>query len=57
MCVHKAWNLKYDTTEITTLKVAHDDYLKITIWWGRNETFDSDRFKSIKENFSDGGNE
>ena len=31
--------------------------MKIADWWGRNETFDSERFKSIKGNFSDGGNE
>ena len=34
------------------MKVA---YLKIAIW-ARNETFDSDRFKSIKGDFSDGRN-
>ena len=39
------------------MKVALGDYLKIAIWWGRNETFDNERFKSIKGNFSDGGNE
>ena len=37
------------------MKVASDDYFKITIWWGRNVTFDSKIFKSIKGNFSDGG--
>ena len=31
--------------------------LENSIWWGINETFDSKRFKSIKGNFSDGGNE
>ena len=39
------------------IKVAYGDYLKIAIWWGRNETFDSERFKSSKGNFYDGGNE
>ena len=37
------------------MKVALGDYLKIAIWWGRNETFDNERFKSIKGDFSDGG--
>ena len=36
------------------MKIAQDDYLKIAVWLGRNETFDSERFKSIKEDFSDG---
>ena len=31
--------------------------MKITIRLGRNETFNSERFKSIKEDFSDGGHE
>ena len=31
-------------------------YLKIAIWV-RNETFDSDRFKCIEGDFSDGRNE
>ena len=31
--------------------------MKIAIWWGRNETFDNERFESVKEDFSDGGNE
>ena len=39
------------------MEVAQGDYLKIGICWGRNETFDSERFKSIKRNFSDGKNE
>ena len=39
------------------MKIAQDDYLKIAVWWGRNETFDSERFKSIKGDFSDGENE
>ena len=33
------------------MKIAQDDYLKIAVWWGRNETFDSERFKSIKSIF------
>ena len=37
------------------MKVALGDYLKIAIWWGRNETFDNERFKSIKGDCSDGG--
>ena len=32
-----------------------DDYMKIAIWWGRNDTFDSGRYKSINRSFS-GGN-
>ena len=39
------------------MKIALDDYLKIAVWWGRNKTFESERFKSIKGDFSDGGNE
>ena len=39
------------------MKIAQDDYLKIAVLWGRNETFDRERFKPIKGNFSDGGNE
>ena len=38
------------------MKIAYDDYLKISVWWGRNETFDSETFKPIKGDFSDGGN-
>ena len=57
MCVHKAWNLKYDITEMTA--ATNEDcigwLLEIAVWWGRNETFDSERFKSMKGNFSDGG--
>ena len=33
------------------MKIALDDYLKIAVWWGRSETFESERFKSIKEGF------
>ena len=39
------------------MKIAQDDYLKIPVWWGRNETFDSERFKFIKGDLSDGENE
>ena len=42
MCVHKAWNLKYDSTEMTTATNEG------CIGW----TFDSVRFKSIKGDFS-----
>ena len=38
------------------IKIAWDDYLKIAVWWGRNKAFDSEKFKSIKGDFSDGGN-
>ena len=31
--------------------------MRIAVLWGRNETFDSKRFKSITGDFSDGGNE
>ena len=58
MCVHKAWILKYDTTEMTAI---NED----CIWWliencclmRKNETFDTERFKSIKGDFCDRGNE
>ena len=56
MCVHKTWNLKYDTTEMTAATNDYCigcDYLKIAVWWGRNKTFDSKKFKSIKGDFSD----
>ena len=43
-CVNKAWNLKYDTTEMTT--ATNEGCIGL-------QTFDSERFKSIKENFSD----
>ena len=39
------------------MKIAQDDYLKIAVSWGRNEAFDSERFKSNKADFSNGGNE
>ena len=39
------------------MKIAQDDCFKIAVRWRRNETFDSKRFKSIKGDFSDGGNE
>ena len=59
MCVHKTCNLKYDTTEMTAAanEECKYDYFKIAVWWGRNETFDSERFKSIKMDFFDVGNE
>ena len=31
--------------------------MKIAVSWGRNETFDCEKFKSIKGDISDGGNE
>ena len=59
MCVHKAWNLKYDKAEMTT--AANEGcigwLLENCYLMGKKETFDSERFKSIKEDFSDGGNE
>ena len=39
------------------MKIKSNVYLKIAVWWRRNETFDSERFKSITGSFSDGGNE
>ena len=39
------------------MKIAWGDYLKIAVSWGRSETSDSERFKCIKGDFSDGGNE
>ena len=39
------------------MKIVQKDYLKNAVRWGTNETFDSERFKSIKGDFSDGGNE
>ena len=58
MWVHKAWNLKYDTTEMTaaTNEGCIGWLLETCIWWGKNETFNSERFKSIKGDFSNGGN-
>ena len=57
--VHKAWNLKYDRTEMTTATsegcigwLLENCYLT-----GKKWNFDSKRFKSIKGNFFDGGNE
>ena len=38
------------------MKIAQDDFLKIAID-GRHETFDSERFKSIQVDFSDGEDE
>ena len=37
------------------MKIVQDDYLKNAVRWGTNETFDSERFKSIKGGFSDEG--
>ena len=34
------------------MKHAQGDYMKTIIWWGRNDSFDSGRFKSIKGDFS-----
>ena len=59
MCVNKVWKLKYNTTEMTT--ATNEDctgwLLKNFCFWGRNQTFDNERFKPIKGNFSDGENE
>ena len=49
-------SIKYEMTAATSENCI-DDYLKIAVWWGRNETFDSKRSKSIKEDFSAGRNE
>ena len=38
------------------VKITKDDYLKIAVWWGKSETFDSERFQSIKGDFYDGWN-
>ena len=55
--MHKAWNLKYDTTEMTV--TTNEDCIvwlleNCFLMGGRNETFQSKRFKSIKGDFSDG---
>ena len=59
MCVHKVLKLKYDTTETTA--ATNEDcigwLLKNFCFWGRNETFVSERFKPIKGDFSSGENE
>ena len=39
------------------MKAAQGDYLNIAIWCRSNETFDSKRFKPIKGDFSNFGNE
>ena len=60
MCVHKAWNLKYDPTEMTaaTNKDCIGWLLENCCLMGKKlETFDCERFKSIKGDFSDGANE
>ena len=58
MCVHKAWNLKYDSTEMTTAtnECCIEWLLENCFWCGTDEIFNSKIFKSIKGNFSDGGN-
>ena len=57
--VHKSWNLKYDTTEMTAATNEHciGWLLESCFLMGKNETFDGKRFKSIKGYFFDGGNE
>ena len=58
MCVRKAWNLKYDTTEMTA--ATNEGYigwlLKNCYLMGKKWNFDSERLKSIKGNFFNGGN-
>ena len=56
MCVHKAWNLKYDTTEITA--PTNEDcigwLLESCCLMGKkffDKTFDTEGFKSIKSIF------
>ena len=55
MYVHNAWNLTY-ATEMTTATI--DGCIE---WIFENcylmGSFDSERYKSMKGNFSDGGNE
>ena len=50
---------EYDTTEMTA--ATNEDrigcLLENAAWRGRNETFDNERFRYIKVDFSDGGNE
>ena len=36
------------------IKFAKGDYMKIAIWWGSNDTSDSERRKSFKGYFSSG---
>ena len=57
--VKLAWHLKYDTTEMTaaTNEDCLEWLLKNCCLRGSYETFDSERFKSIKGDFSDGENE
>ena len=57
MCVHTVINLKYDTIEMTAS--TNEDCIGwlLAVSWGRNETFDSERFKFyIKGDFSNGAN-
>ena len=45
MCVYKSWNLEYDAREMTAVtNECCTGWLKIAIWWGRNETFNLDIF-------------
>ena len=50
MCVHKAWNLKYDTTEMTA--ATNEDcigwLLENCCLIRKKWNFDSERFKAIK---------
>ena len=39
------------------MKLVWGDYMKIPIWWGKNDTFDSGKCKFIKKDFSGGENE
>ena len=59
MCIYKVWNLKYDTTEMTA--ATNEDctgwLLENCCLMGKKWNFWYERFKSIKGDFSDGGNE
>ena len=52
--VKKTMQQKWVQVEI---KLAKGDNMKIAIWWGKNDTLDSERCKSIKGDFSGGRNE
>ena len=39
------------------MKLVYGDQMKIAIWWGKNDIFDSGRCKFIKEDFSGGEND
>ena len=56
MCVHKGWNYTTEMTELQ-MKFVNGDYIKITVWWGRNDTFDRRGCTFIKEDFPDRENE